>query len=184
MSFPCFEVVFKNMGFRLPFSDFQRDVLRWTKLSPFQVRPNSYAFMRAFELVCQYLGVPSLLSNGEPLGYPSRQNKKMFDLFARKLRSFKERFFLVKLRSEASFNTLLQTVEGESLVRRSFFPLCWSKDHFGYESKDFCRSVSSLTEEEGDACRKLWVFVQSFPREIKTDKCGNPVMDAEGKPVT
>jgi hypothetical protein len=27
-------VVFKDMGFRLPFSNFQREVLRWTKLSP------------------------------------------------------------------------------------------------------------------------------------------------------
>ena len=41
---------------QLPFSDFQREVLRWTKLSPSQIHPNSYAFMRAFELVCQHLG--------------------------------------------------------------------------------------------------------------------------------
>jgi len=32
--FPMYEVVFKDMGFQLPFSDCQREVLRWTKLSP------------------------------------------------------------------------------------------------------------------------------------------------------
>jgi len=32
--FPMYEVDFKDMGFRLPFSDFQREVLPWTKLSP------------------------------------------------------------------------------------------------------------------------------------------------------
>jgi len=56
--FPMYEVVFKDMGFQLPFSDFQREVLCWTKLKPSQVHPISYAFMRAFELVCQHLGVP------------------------------------------------------------------------------------------------------------------------------
>jgi len=58
--FPIYEVVFKDMGFQLPFSDFQREVLCWTKLSPSQIHPNSYAFMKAFELVCQYLGIPPL----------------------------------------------------------------------------------------------------------------------------
>jgi len=62
--FPMYEVVFKDMGFRLPFSDFQRNVFCWTKLSPSQIHPNSYAFMRAFELVCNYLKVqPSKMSS-------------------------------------------------------------------------------------------------------------------------
>ncbi|RHN41217.1 hypothetical protein MtrunA17_Chr8g0363711 [Medicago truncatula] len=57
--FPMYEVVFKDMGFQLPFSEFQREVLRWTKLSPSQIHPNSYAFMRAFELMCNYLCLPA-----------------------------------------------------------------------------------------------------------------------------
>jgi len=58
--FPMYEVVFKDMGFQLPFFDFHREVLRWTKLSPSQIHPNFYAFMKAFELVCQYLRIPPL----------------------------------------------------------------------------------------------------------------------------
>jgi len=77
--FPMYEVVFKDMGFQLPFSDFQREVLCWIKLSPSQIHPNSYAFMRAFELVCQYLEVPPLKNvfftiftvQRGPTGFPS-----------------------------------------------------------------------------------------------------------------
>ncbi|RHN59984.1 hypothetical protein MtrunA17_Chr4g0020141 [Medicago truncatula] len=57
--FPMYEVVFKDMSFRLPFSEFQREMLGWTKLSPSQIHPNSYAFMRAFELLCDYLHLPA-----------------------------------------------------------------------------------------------------------------------------
>jgi len=56
--FHIYEVVFKDMGFQLPFSNFEREVLRWTKLSPSQIHTSSYAFMRGFELVCQHLEIP------------------------------------------------------------------------------------------------------------------------------
>ena len=56
-SFPMYEVVFKDMGFRLPFSDFQWEMLCWTKQSPSHIHPNSYAFMMAFEFVCDYLKI-------------------------------------------------------------------------------------------------------------------------------
>ena len=77
--FPMYEVVFRDMGFHLPFSEFQREVFRWSKLSPSQMHPNSYAFIRAFELVCQHLAPPPLkmfsspssLSNGGPTGFLS-----------------------------------------------------------------------------------------------------------------
>jgi len=82
--FPMYEVVFKAMGFRLPFSDFQREVFCWTKLSPSQIHPNSYAFMRSFELVCEYLNVlafkmfslPSSPSSVETTGFLSAKPKR------------------------------------------------------------------------------------------------------------
>jgi len=40
-SLPMYEVVFKDIGFRLSFSDFQREVFRWTKLSPPQIHPKT-----------------------------------------------------------------------------------------------------------------------------------------------
>lgn len=114
--FPMYEVVFKDMGFQLPFSDFQRELLRWTKLSPSQIHPNSYAFMRAFEFVCQYLKIPLFKNVFFTIFTVQRganwvsfgQTQKMFDIFAGKVWSFKEHFFLVRPRSEMTLNTLLE----------------------------------------------------------------------------
>jgi len=95
--FTMYEVVFKDMGFRLPFSDFQREVLRWTKLSPSQIQPISYAFLRVFELVCEYLKIHvfknvffAIFTAQWGTDWVSfRQTKKMFEIFAGKVRSFK-----------------------------------------------------------------------------------------------
>ena len=127
--FSMYEMVFKDMGFWLPFSDFQREVFRWTKLSPSQIHPNSYAFMRAFELVCEYLKIPVfknifftifMVQRGNDL-VSFRQTKKMFDIFAGKVRSFKERFFLIRPKSDAALSTLLSVAKDGS--HRPFF-LC------------------------------------------------------------
>jgi len=106
----------------------------------------------------------------------------MFEIITGKVRSFKERFFLVRPKSEATLNTLLDAVKDG--VHLPFFPLYWSKDHFGFEPRDFCRIVPSLTEEEIDTHQKLWAFVQSFSRKVKTDKLGDPLINANGSLVT
>jgi hypothetical protein len=154
--FPMYEVVFKDMGFRHPFSNFQRDVLRWTKLSPTQIHPNSYAFMRAFELLCDYLRIPasknvffSFFTVQRGANWVSfRQTQKMFEIFAGKVRSFKERFFLVRPKSVAALHNLLEVAEDGVRERHPFFHLCWSQDHFVYELRDFGRTVANLTDEE------------------------------------
>ena len=51
-------------------------------------------------------------------------------------------------KSEVALNTLLQVAGRESLARRPIFRLCWNKDHFGFEPKDFGRTIPNLTEEE------------------------------------
>jgi len=114
-----YEVVFKDMGFRLPFSDFQREMLRWTKLSPSQIHPNSYAFMRAFELVCDYLRIPvsknvifTIFTVQRGTDWVSfRQTQKMFEIFVGKVWSLKERFFLVRPKSDAALDTLLEATK-------------------------------------------------------------------------
>jgi len=156
-----YEVVFKDMGFRHPFSDFQREVLRWTKLSPSWIHPYSYAFMRTFEFVCEFLKILAFkkvflsvftVQRGNNWVF-FHQTKKMFEIFAGKVRSFKERFLFVRPNSEAALNSLLDE------VHRPFFPLYWKKDHFSFDPKVFSRAASSLKEEEADAYQKIWVFV-------------------------
>lgn len=50
-----YEVVFKEMGFRMPFLDFQKEVMKWLELAPSQLHPNSMDFVRSFKLMCEYL---------------------------------------------------------------------------------------------------------------------------------
>jgi len=106
----------------------------------------------------------------------------MFEIFAWKVRSFKERFILVRPKSEAALNTLLDVVKDG--VHRPLFPLYLIKDHFGFEPRDFYWTVPSLTEEKIDAHQKLWAFVQSFSRKVKTDKRGDALMNADETLVT
>jgi hypothetical protein len=108
----------------------------------------------------------------------------MFEVFAGKVRSFKERFFLVRPRSVTTMGSLFEAVEDGVQERRPFFPLCWFQDHFRYEPKDFGRTVTNLSEEEIDIRQQLWAFVQSLPRRTKTDKRGNPLMSADGAPIS
>ena len=173
-----YEVVFKDVGFHLLFLDFQMSVFRCTKLSPGQIHPNSYAFMRAFELVCEYLEVvPSKnvffalfnVQRGVERGggYKSvsfRQKEKMFNIFAGNVRSFMERFFLVRPKSEEALNNLLRPAEaarandGEAPVRVSLFPLEWSGDHYKFKPNDYGRSLSQRCPVYGqfDCKVSLW----------------------------
>ncbi|KEH17193.1 hypothetical protein MTR_0034s0130 [Medicago truncatula] len=190
--FPMYEVVFIDMGFRLPFSEFQREMLCWTKMSPLQIHPNSYAFMRAFELLCVYLCLPAsknvffsfftVQSGTDWVSF--RQTQKMFEVFAGKVRSFKERFFLVRLRSAAALDTLFKVAKDGVQERHPFFPLSWSQNHFRFESKDFGQTVTNLSDEEIDIRQQLWAFFQSLPRRTKIDKRANPLMSADGTLVT
>ena len=54
-SFAMYEIAFKDLGLRLPFTDFQTGVFMHLELAPSQLHPNSLAFIRAFELTCRYL---------------------------------------------------------------------------------------------------------------------------------
>jgi len=181
-SIPMYKVVSKDIGFRLPFSNFQREVFRWTKLSLPQIHLNSYAIMRAFELVCQYLEIASSknvfftlftvqrgLVRGGGSGWVSfRQKEKMFNISVGKVRSFKEHYFLVRAKSEDALNNLLRAVEeplaagNEALARVFYFPLGWSGDHYNFKPSDYSRTFARLSDDEKVAHDNLWAYVKSF----------------------
>jgi len=52
--------VLEEFGVQIPFTLFQMDVLRLLNVAPTQIRPNSWAFIRGFEILCEALDmVPS-----------------------------------------------------------------------------------------------------------------------------
>jgi len=55
--FFMYQTVFKHVGVRLPFTPFEREILTEINTAPAQLHPNSWAFVRAFQILCGYLGV-------------------------------------------------------------------------------------------------------------------------------
>src|ERR1051325_6025452 len=47
--------VVEKLSIQFPFSDFEIDILRTMNVAPSQLRPNSWGFIRAFEIICQAL---------------------------------------------------------------------------------------------------------------------------------
>jgi len=179
-AFPMYEVVFKDMGFQLPFLDFQQEVLCWTKLSPSQIHPNSYAFMRAFELVCDYLRI--LASNNVfftiftvqrgAYWVSFRQTHKMFEIFVGKVRSFKECFFLVRPKNEATLDTLLEAVKDGVQERHPLFNL------FGLKTT-LAMSQKISTEPLPVSQRKRQMCANNFRRLFSLFPRGSKLTNGE-----
>jgi len=56
-----YQTVFKCIGVCLPFTPFERELLTEINTAPAQLHPNSWAFVRGFQILCGYLGIlPSL----------------------------------------------------------------------------------------------------------------------------
>ena len=165
---PMYEMVFKEMGFRLPFSPFQISLFQWLALSPSQLHPKSYPFIKAFELVYRYLCVsPSkdLYFNvfsvrrdtnrkgGRKWGC-FRQNENLFDAFGVcTVDSFKERFFLVRPRTEAALSNVLKTIEGPHVrggvasTQIPRFNCLWYLNHFEYKPKFYKCKYAHLSSQ-------------------------------------
>ena len=54
--FYFYQVVFKTVGVRLPFSRFEKEVLTEINVAPAQLYPNSWAFIKAFDILFGFLG--------------------------------------------------------------------------------------------------------------------------------
>ncbi|RHN60180.1 hypothetical protein MtrunA17_Chr4g0022721 [Medicago truncatula] len=107
---PMYEVVFREVGFRLPFSPFQVSVFEWLELCPSQLRLDSFAYLIAFELLCHFLGLPatkdlffaffSIQQGLDKVGGLNwvcfRQRKALFEVFSSEALKFEEKFFLVR----------------------------------------------------------------------------------------
>jgi hypothetical protein len=42
---------------KIPFTSFEMDVLKFLNVAPSQIRPNSWAFIRGFEILCKALSL-------------------------------------------------------------------------------------------------------------------------------
>jgi len=56
--FYFYQTVLKRIGMRLPFSEFERELLTEINVAPAQLHLNSWAFIKAFNILCGYFGQP------------------------------------------------------------------------------------------------------------------------------
>jgi len=52
--------LFEKLGLRLPFNTFEKELLTILNISPCQLHHNSWAFIRAFQVLCTHFGITSL----------------------------------------------------------------------------------------------------------------------------
>jgi len=53
-----YQTVFKCLRQRLPFTNFERELLTEINVAPAQFHPNSWAFIRVFSILCNFFGYP------------------------------------------------------------------------------------------------------------------------------
>lgn len=123
--FPMYETTFKEVGFRLPFSSFQIGVLEWLEVCPSQLRPDCFAYMSAFELVCRFLRLSAsrdlffaifavrrnLDTDGGCSWVSFYQRTSLFEVFGAGVAEFRERFFLVRPRTETALQSVSKMVD-------------------------------------------------------------------------
>jgi len=54
--FFMYSTIFKRIKLRLPFTGFKRALLKKVNVAPAQLHPNSWAFVRAFSILCNHFG--------------------------------------------------------------------------------------------------------------------------------
>ncbi|RDX75691.1 hypothetical protein CR513_44400, partial [Mucuna pruriens] len=126
---PCFylyDTLHSKLGIKLPFSHFERAVLQVLNVAPTQLHPNGWAYVRAFELLCEDLQKAPTLGvfflKAEKVGWTSlcnRLKRKLFQPFLASYKKFKTWFF--KVTPGDTGPNLLVDRSG-----RPFFPLSWT----------------------------------------------------------
>jgi len=146
-----YATLFERLGLRFPFNEFEKGLLTLLNVAPAQLHPNSWAFIRAFQILCGSLEIrptPAMfLYFFELKSSSSRQlwaslngasGRGLFTLSQSSLNGFKGIF--VKVMAPTHNPTLL---EG--------FPLYWTK----HPSLQGARQMDVLDPVEQKGCQEL-----------------------------
>ncbi|MCH79281.1 hypothetical protein A2U01_0000027 [Trifolium medium] len=124
------KIVFQEMGYRLPFSEFQIAVFDHLELTSSQLHPNSLGFIRAFELTALHFNFePTVklffyifrLQRSRPKGgerdhfgwVSLKQGERLFDMFEESIRGFKEVYYLVRPITQEGWNNIVDVRPNE-----------------------------------------------------------------------
>ncbi|MED6186575.1 hypothetical protein PIB30_068043 [Stylosanthes scabra] len=128
--------IFTKIGVRVPFTEFQIEVLSEFEVAPSQIHPNSWGFVRAFEVICRELGCPTslnvflyLFKLTKPFSKDKQQwfflrahqGRKVFEMNEESVRDFKNLYF--KVVPLSGTHPFWINEEGDFQ-----FPLSWNED--------------------------------------------------------
>jgi hypothetical protein len=115
-----------------PFTKFESSILRVLNVDPIQLHPNSWAFIKAFELVCLGLEIhhPSIavffsfyqiknLAPKSPVYLCSQPNRGLFSLYSSHFKNYKNIF--VRIRGREGCQDVMFFEDGKPL-----FPFYWT----------------------------------------------------------
>jgi hypothetical protein len=159
-----------------PFSDFQTSILRVLNVAPSQLSPNSWSFIKAFELICFGLDIsePSVavffsfydikkLFPNSIVSLSALPHRSLFSLFSSNYKNYKDTF--VRVRGAEGCQNAMYSSDGEPL-----FPFYWTFNPRLIKGAIY----ESLSEFERGTVAYLESLNQMNPRDL---------LDAEGAPA-
>lgn len=163
--FAMYVYILKEVGFWLPFTSFQMALLIDLTLAPFRLNPNTFPFMRAFEIVCEYLQIGATMpfflryfrvqrqSSEGQYNWVSFKNvdQCLFNMYVDSVIDFKDRYYIICPESESPANLVLKRVVVTDDERRrvldeygdvwtkltSVLSFRWWKGHFLNDANDY-----------------------------------------------
>jgi hypothetical protein len=159
-----------------PFTEFQQSMLRVLNVAPSQLSPNSWSFIKAFELVCYGFEVPepsvavffsfyqvkSFLPHNV-VSLSAQPNRGLFQLYSSNYKYYKDTF--VRVRGAEHCPSVMYDDSGAPL-----FPFYWTDNPRLIKGAVYER----LSEFERDTVAYLESMSQMHPREL---------LDAERAPA-
>jgi len=148
--FYFYQVVFKCVGVRLPFSRFERELVTEINIAPAQLYPNSWAFVKAFDILSRFFGCAPFVDIFLHFFEVKRQRNNLWvilsnipgrvllTLFQHSFKGWKGKFFKV-----CCSDLVPSALDG--------FPLYWVKGAKTLKSK----SLNVLPSNDQEACRIL-----------------------------
>ena len=141
---------FKKVKLRLPFTRFERELLTELDIAPAQLHPNSWAFVRAFQIICAHLWLPASVDvflflfeakNRLWISLNRITGRSILSIFQQSYKDWKGKF--IKVRPNEQDPSLLNG-----------FPLYWV--HKGNKDSKECfrrpRSPDNMGELDKDLC--------------------------------
>nr|KYP43970.1 hypothetical protein KK1_034554 [Cajanus cajan] len=164
--FYVYQCFFRDLGVRLPFTQFECDFLNYINATPSQLHPNSWGFLRAFQVLCTVLGIEvslrvflhfyQLKLGVPPYGVLSLNGGKdggLFTLYSQSYKNYRQEFFRVAL---VGVDPLQDEVFHFGGLPK--FPFYWCPDPSGFHGVD----PSQMTVSEAAAVEDL----KALPRPL------------------